>query len=149
MKTWEKENRSKKRGNFRDSCQMSIICFDKSFLLLFSSEDDIFPFFPFFPCKKMWVADQKFFCGKRKSRKGNVCIVLPVQWILFFVFSTLLGSLFEPGNYANDRFSAGKKGGKCGEWSGVWRREKGGERERGKKFDKCSNVMEGRRKKRG
>ncbi len=52
-------------------------------------------------------------------------IVLPVQWTLFFVFSTLLGSLFEPGNYANDRFSAlAKKGGNA--VSGVWRREAGG-----------------------
>ncbi len=59
-------------------------------------------------------------------------IVLPVQWILFFVFSTLLGSLFEPGNYANDRFSAAKKGENA--VRGVeWRREAGGGRERGKK----------------
>ncbi len=77
-------------------------------------------------------------------------IVLPEQWILFFVFSTLLlGSLFEPGNYANDRFSAAKKGEnavsgvECGDW------RQGGKGREEKKFDKCSNVMEGRRKERG
>ncbi len=68
------------------------------------------------------------------AEKENPERKLPEQWILFFVFSTLLlGSLFEPGNYANDRFSALAKKGEnavsgveCGDWrqGGKGREEK-------------------------